>query len=48
MAEQVIKIAALGRRFQLGDLYNNRNDCIVSGKYYLRFHIALSLRLHLF
>jgi hypothetical protein len=41
MAEQVIKIAALGRRFQLGDLYNNHNDCIVSGKYFLRFHIAL-------
>ncbi|XP_046463234.1 uncharacterized protein LOC124209332 [Daphnia pulex] len=31
MAEEVIEIAALGRRFQLGDLYNHRNDCIVSG-----------------
>lgn len=41
MAEEVIKIAALGRRFQLGDLYNHRNDCIVSGKYFLCFHFAL-------
>jgi hypothetical protein len=41
MAEEVIEIAALGRRFQLGDLYNHRNDCIVSGKYFLRFHFAL-------
>jgi hypothetical protein len=39
--EEVMKIAALGRRFQLGDLYNHRNDCIVSGKYFLRFHFAL-------
>ena len=27
-----IKVAALGRRFQLGDLYNHRNDRIVAGK----------------
>jgi hypothetical protein len=39
--EEVMKIAALGRRFQLGDLYNHRNDCIVSGKYFSFFHVAL-------
>lgn len=45
MAEEIerhyIKIAALGRSFQLGDLYNHRNDCIVRGKYFTRFHFAL-------
>jgi hypothetical protein len=46
MAEEIdrhcIKIAALGRRFQLGDLYNyHRNDCIAAGKYLLRFHFAV-------
>jgi hypothetical protein len=43
MAEEVIKIAALGRPFHLGDLYNYRSDCIAAGNYLLRFHFALIL-----
>lgn len=30
--ESFIKMPALGRRFQLGDFYDYRNDNILSGK----------------
>ena len=39
----VIVMAALGRRFKLGDLYDYRNDHIVAGKHRLLTNYMLLL-----
>jgi hypothetical protein len=36
-----VKVAALGRRFHLGYLYNYRNDNIIEGKLFLRLKVLL-------
>lgn len=42
MDKHVIKMASLGRRFQLGDLYNYRNDHILEGNKLKSFRYSIN------
>ncbi len=46
MGENVIRIAALGRQFQVGDFYDYQTDCVAveGNSYIIHFAIETSIK----